>query len=52
VVNALLFALEVVFVLAVVAGVGMWSVPAGVVLAGVLGLLAVEREQARRKGTT
>lgn len=50
--NALLFALEVVFVLAVVAGVGMWSVPAGVVLAGVLGLLAVEREQARRKGTT
>ncbi|WP_328920653.1 hypothetical protein OG911_28025 [Streptomyces sp. NBC_00208] len=51
-VNALLFALEVVFVLAVVAGVGMWSVPAGVVLAGVLGLLAVEREQARRKGTT
>lgn len=50
--NALLFALEVVFVLAVVAGVGMWSIPAGVVLAGVLGLLAVEREQARRKGTT
>ena len=50
--NVLLFALEVVFVLAVVAGVGMWSIPAGVVLAGVLGLLAVEREQARRKGTT
>lgn len=51
-VNAALFVLEVVFVLAVVAGVGMWSVPAGVVLAGVLGVLAVEREQARRKGTT
>ncbi|WP_406420034.1 hypothetical protein [Streptomyces sp. NBC_00842] len=46
-----LFVLEVLFVLAVVAGVGMWSVPAGLVLAGVLGVLAVEREQARRKGT-
>ncbi|MEV8354630.1 hypothetical protein ACFVTT_38630 [Streptomyces niveus] len=50
-VTTLLFLLEVVFVLAVVAGIGMWSVPAGMVLAGVLGVLAVEREQARRKGT-
>lgn len=50
-VTGLLFVLEVLFVLAVVAGIGMWSVPAGVVLAGVLGVLAVEREQARRKGT-
>ncbi|MFF3300960.1 hypothetical protein [Streptomyces sp. NPDC002908] len=49
--TGLLFVLEVLFVLAVVAGVGMWSVPAGVVLAGVLGVVAVEREQARRKGT-
>ncbi|MFE5090609.1 hypothetical protein ACFRCI_09435 [Streptomyces sp. NPDC056638] len=47
-----LFILEVLFVLAVVAGIGMWSVPAGLVLAGVLGVLAIEREQARRKGTT
>ncbi|MGW0032116.1 hypothetical protein ACWDXD_20100 [Streptomyces sp. NPDC003314] len=45
----LLVVLEVVFVLAVVAGVGMWSVPAGLVLAGVLGVVAVEREQATRK---
>ncbi|MFB7219347.1 hypothetical protein [Streptomyces sp. NPDC056227] len=46
-----LFILEVLFVLAVVAGIALWSVPAGLVLAGVLGVLAVEREQARRKGT-
>lgn len=45
----LLSVLEVGFVLAVVAGVGMWSVPAGLVLAGVLGVVAVEREQATRK---
>lgn len=45
----LLFVLEVLFVLAVVAGVGMWSVPAGLVLAGVLGVVAVEREQAQRR---
>ncbi|WP_405794101.1 hypothetical protein [Streptomyces sp. NBC_01506] len=51
-VNALLFVLEVLFALAVVAGIGMWSVPAGMVLTGVLGVVAVEREQARRKGTT
>ncbi|MFE9363690.1 hypothetical protein ACFYNN_12915 [Streptomyces sp. NPDC006978] len=49
--TALLFVLEVLFVLAVVVGVGLWSVPAGVVLAGVLGVLAIEREQGRRKGT-
>lgn len=48
----LLGVLEVLFVLAVVAGVGMWSVPAALVLAGVLGVLAVERKQAERKGTT
>ncbi|WP_162603922.1 hypothetical protein [Streptomyces sp. CS014] len=49
--NAGLFVLEVVFVVAVLAGVAMWSVPAGLILAGVLGVVAVEREQARRKGT-
>ncbi len=48
----LLGILEVLFVFAVVAGVGMWSVPAALVLAGVLGVLAVERKQAERKGTT
>ncbi|MFI9497854.1 hypothetical protein ACIG92_08285 [[Kitasatospora] papulosa] len=50
-VNVALFVLEVLFVLAVVAGVAMWSVPAALILAGVLGVLAVEREQGRRKGT-
>lgn len=50
--NAGLFVLEMLFVLAVVAGVAMWSVPAALVLAGVLGVLAVERKQAERKGTT
>ncbi|WP_190157326.1 hypothetical protein [Streptomyces litmocidini] len=45
----LLFVLEALFVLAAVAGVGMWSVPASLVLAGVLGVVAVEREQAGRK---
>ncbi|MFE9738820.1 hypothetical protein [Streptomyces sp. NPDC006477] len=44
-----LFVLEVLFVLTVVAGVAMWSVPAGLVLAGVLGVVAVEREQAQRR---
>ena len=48
-VSGLLFVLEVAFVLAVVAGVGMWSVPAALILAGVLGVVAVEREQAARK---
>ena len=46
-----LFVAEVLFLLAVVAGVAMWSVPAALILAGVLGVLAVEREQGRRKGT-
>lgn len=41
--------LEVAFVAAVVAGVGMWSIPAALVLAGVLGVLAIERAQADRK---
>lgn len=49
-VTFLLYALEVLFLLALLAGVGMWSVPAALVLAGVIGAVAVEREQARRKG--
>ncbi len=42
--------LEVVFLLAALAGVAMWSVPAALVLGGVLGVLAVERGQAQRRG--
>ncbi|MFF5773853.1 hypothetical protein ACFY8V_32850 [Streptomyces californicus] len=51
-VTGLLNVLEVLFVLAVVGGLAMWSVPAALILAGVLGVVAVEREQARRKGTS
>ncbi|MEU0001950.1 hypothetical protein ABZ069_34085 [Streptomyces microflavus] len=40
--------LEIVFVLTAVAGVAMWSLPAALIAAGVLGVLAVERAQARR----
>ncbi|UUS30838.1 MULTISPECIES: hypothetical protein [Streptomyces] len=47
-----MFVLELLFVAAVLAGVGMWSVPAALVLGGVLGVLAVERAQAGRKGAT
>ena len=44
--------LEVVFVLALLLGVGLWSVPAALILAGVLGVVAVERALAElpRKG--
>ncbi|GHA61055.1 hypothetical protein ACFWMH_22005 [Streptomyces tendae] len=35
--------LEVVFVLALLLGVGLWSVPAALILGGVLGVVAVER---------
>lgn len=45
--NALLLGLEVVFVLLAVAGVGLWSVPAALILAGVAGVVAVERAAAR-----
>lgn len=46
--NALLTALEVVFVLMVVAGVALWSPPAALVLAGTCGVVAVERATTRR----
>jgi hypothetical protein len=44
-----LLVLEVLFVLAIVAGVAMWSVPGALVLGGVLGVVAIERAQAGRK---
>ncbi|MFE7398911.1 hypothetical protein [Streptomyces sp. NPDC057557] len=43
---------EMLFLLIALVGVGMWSVPAALVLAGVLGVVAAERAQAQRKGTT
>lgn len=42
-------AFEVVFVLVVVAGVALWSVPAALVLGGVVGVLACERASADRR---
>ncbi|MGI5436166.1 hypothetical protein ACQEV4_01290 [Streptomyces shenzhenensis] len=45
-----LLVLEVVFVLALLLGVGLWSVPAALVLAGVLGVVAVERTLAGLPG--
>ncbi|WP_392967186.1 hypothetical protein [Streptomyces sp. LN245] len=41
--------LETVFVLVVVAGLGLWSVPAALVVGGVLGVLACERASADRR---
>ncbi|MYV56513.1 hypothetical protein [Streptomyces sp. SID3212] len=43
--RALLIA-EVLFVLVAVAGIALWSVPAGLLAAGVLGTLACERASA------
>jgi hypothetical protein len=45
---ALLIA-EVLFVLAVAVGVGMYSLPAGVIVGGVLGVLACEVASARQR---
>lgn len=44
-----LFVYEVLFVLAAVGGVALWSVPAGLVAGGVLGVLACERASAERR---
>ncbi|MFG3154235.1 hypothetical protein ACGF7W_19575 [Streptomyces sp. NPDC048219] len=44
-----LLILEVVFVLVGLAGVGMVSVPAALVLGGLLGVVAVERQAARHR---
>lgn len=50
--NAALMALEVLFVLATLAGVWLVYPPAALILAGLLGVVAVERVQAGRKGAT
>lgn len=44
-----LLALEVVFILAGLFGVACWSVPAALVLAGVLGVWACERAAGEKK---
>lgn len=44
----LLVVCEALFVVVGLAGVGLWSVPAALVIGGVLGVLAVERAQATR----
>ncbi|MYS47543.1 hypothetical protein GTY23_41515 [Streptomyces sp. SID5998] len=44
-----LLVLEVVFVLVVVAGLALWSVPVALVVGGVLGVLACERAAADRR---
>ncbi|MFE2555977.1 hypothetical protein ACFXGT_08065 [Streptomyces sp. NPDC059352] len=44
-----LLVLEVVFVLVVMAGLALWSVPAALVVGGVLGVLACERAMAERR---
>ncbi|WP_314411372.1 hypothetical protein [Streptomyces sp. DSM 40484] len=41
-----LVVMETVFVLVLVAGLGLWSVPAALVVGGVLGVLACERASA------
>lgn len=44
-----LVVLETAFVLVLVAGLGLWSVPAALVVGGVLGVLACERALADRR---
>jgi hypothetical protein len=44
-----LVVLETVFVLVIVAGLALWSVPAALVVGGVLGVLACERALADRR---
>ncbi|MEV0470219.1 hypothetical protein [Streptomyces prunicolor] len=45
--NSDLLLLEVLFVLVAVAGLALWNIPAALVVAGVLGVLACERAMAR-----
>jgi hypothetical protein len=45
----LLLLAEIVFVAAVAVGVGLYSLPAGIVAAGLLGILACEVASARRR---
>lgn len=49
--KSLLLALEVAFVVLFLAGVGILYVPASLILGGVLGVVAVEREMARHTPT-
>ncbi|MEE4493572.1 hypothetical protein [Streptomyces sp. BE230] len=42
------FAAEVAFVLVAVVGIGLWSVPAALLVGGVLGVLACERASVGR----
>ncbi|MFJ7049039.1 hypothetical protein ACIQVC_37375 [Streptomyces sp. NPDC101112] len=44
-----LVVLETVFVLVIVAGLALWSVPAALVVGGVLGVLACERALADKR---
>lgn len=44
----MIVALEVLFVLAGLFGVAMWSVPAALVIGAVLGVIALERKGAAR----
>lgn len=44
-----LVALETAFVLVLIAGLGLWSVPAALVVGGLLGVLACERALADRR---
>ncbi|MFJ6905600.1 hypothetical protein [Streptomyces griseoluteus] len=48
-VRAVLYVLEVVFLLAVLAGVGLVYAPAALILGGLLGVVAVERTLAARE---
>ncbi|MEU1478893.1 hypothetical protein [Streptomyces sp. NPDC005760] len=45
--NRRLLVLEVVFVLVLLAGLALWSVPGALVLGGVLGVLGCERAMSR-----
>lgn len=45
----LLLLAEIVFVAAVAVGVGMYSLPAGIIVGGMLGILACEVASARRR---
>jgi len=48
-VTLLLLVLELFCVVAIVAGVALWSVPAALIVGGVLGVVVLERLQAGRR---
>lgn len=45
----MLIVIEVVFVLVTLSGVALWSVPAALVITGLLGVLGAERHSADRR---